>query len=269
MATSPRIRRLLSQAHDLAEQNRFAAAEQIYRDIVEESPNAVDGWLGLARMVRNDGEREQLFLRVLEIDPGNQEAKHGLHGDVMTVWDNAAEAIDTIESDILKEAKPELNGVADIVIDGVQVEEEVDAEVGLRCNKCGKGITAKNSKHTPVGYRCNDCIREIEETYFSAEAWHYVVASLVALVLATGASFIVGRSNFGLIALLIGGGVGSVIGRLAFRAAGRNRGRYLPLAISLMIVLGALGVWVLVDGNIISLLLFVVLATTAAYYQLR
>lgn len=267
--TSPRIRRLLSQAHDLAEQNRFTAAEKIYREIVEESPDTVDGWLGLARMVRDDGEREQIFLRVLEVDPGNQEAKHGLHGDVMTVWDNTAETIDTIDPAILKEAEPEPNGVADIVIDGIQVEEEVDSDVGLRCNKCGKAITAENSTHTPVGYRCNDCIREIEETYFSAKAWHYVVASLVALVMAAVASFLVGLSGFWLIAIFLGSGVGSAIGRLAFRATGRNRGRYLPLAVSMMIVVATLAVWLLVGGNMISLLLFAVLATSAAYYQLR
>ncbi len=273
--TTPRVRRLMSQANRLAEQNRFSAAEALYREIAAESPDIPDVMLAMARVVRDEEERQDIYLRVLEIDPKNYEAKRGVAGEVMSVWhgEDDPNALPEIEPAIVKPATaaPEpihIETFAEEPVIGEAETEEPGEVVGLRCNRCNKPITIKNSVHTPVGYRCNDCMRELEETYFTANMWHYLVSGFVGFLLALPAAFVMGLLSFWLVAIFAGSAVGTLIGRLAFRAAGRNRGRYLPIFVAVMMIIACIVAGLLTPG-FLAVVLFAAFAISAAYYQLR
>lgn len=73
--TSPRVRALLRQAQRTEESGKRSAAEQLYRQIVDEEPQVVEAWLGLARVSGQEEQREKALERVLAIDPHNAAAR--------------------------------------------------------------------------------------------------------------------------------------------------------------------------------------------------
>jgi len=72
---SPRVRALLRQAQRTADAGKRAAAEQLYRQILEEEPQTAEAWLGLAQVIGDMDERESALRRVLQLDPQNDEAR--------------------------------------------------------------------------------------------------------------------------------------------------------------------------------------------------
>lgn len=75
---TPRIRSLLRQADRNVKSGKFAAAESLYRQILDESPESTAAWLGLAHVSTEDGTKQAAYERVLELDEGNTEARVGL-----------------------------------------------------------------------------------------------------------------------------------------------------------------------------------------------
>lgn len=75
---TPRARLKLRQAQQVAEIGKRPVAEGLFRELIEEFPDAVEGWLGLASVVREPAELETIYRRVLALDPANADARHGL-----------------------------------------------------------------------------------------------------------------------------------------------------------------------------------------------
>jgi len=75
---TPRIRSLLRQADRNVESGKLAAAEAMYRQIVEEAPESTTAWLGLAQATRDQDEKQSAYERVLELDPEDTQAQAGL-----------------------------------------------------------------------------------------------------------------------------------------------------------------------------------------------
>lgn len=156
-------------------------------------------------------------------------------------------------------------------------------ETGLRCYSCNRPICISCAQHTPVGYRCPQCIRQAQDVFFSANAIDYVLAGIVALILGLIAGFIAPRLGF--FVIFIGPAAGTLIGRLAFRAARRRHGRYLAHTVGAMVALGGFipaGLPILLtvllapasiaSFGLMALLwpaIYVFMATGAAYYQVR
>ncbi len=96
--TSPRIRSLLRQADRTAENGKKAAAEKLYRQIIDESPDTVLAWVGLAEVVNDPSEKQAAYERVLKLDPENQSVSEALElpadDDVI---DDKSEIIDTTD----------------------------------------------------------------------------------------------------------------------------------------------------------------------------
>jgi tetratricopeptide (TPR) repeat protein len=76
---TPRIRSLLRQANRTESAGKRAAAEQLYRQALDEAPESVGAWLGLARVVKDKDQRDEAYLRVLVLDPGNEIAQEALN----------------------------------------------------------------------------------------------------------------------------------------------------------------------------------------------
>ena len=76
---TPRIRSLLRQANRTESAGKRAAAEQLYRQALDEAPDSVGAWLGLARVIKDQDQKEEAFRKVLVLDPENEIALEGLN----------------------------------------------------------------------------------------------------------------------------------------------------------------------------------------------
>ncbi len=267
--SSPRERLLLRQANRVTKQGKLAAAQTLYEALVAEFPKSVGGYLGLARLASDEEIREGHLQQALSIDPHNEIVLAALDGESIAELLNPPEPEPEPEPDIT----PEEDIVAVVkTADGHVFEGE--AVDGLRCNRCGKPIDARTAIRTPVGYRCRECIREVEEKYFTATSANYLAAIVVALPLALVAAFAVAYllGSIGFFSLIItlfaSPTIGTFVADIAFRAAGRNRGRYLPHIMSGCIWAGAL-LALLFPSNWIVLAIYAVSASSAAFLRVR
>jgi hypothetical protein len=115
-------------------------------------------------------------------------------------------------------------------------------------------------------------VREAQDVFFTAGPIDYLLAGLAALVLGVLAGFLVPRLGF--FVIFLAPAAGTLIGRLAFRAARRRHGRWLPHLVGAMVIFGGLLPalpWLLnlQLGGLLWPGLYVFLATGAAYYQVR
>jgi len=78
-ASKPRIRSMLRQADKVAGVGKRAAAEKLYRQIIEEAPDTSQAWSGLAGVISDKNEKEQAYKQALTLDPENDAAQRGLN----------------------------------------------------------------------------------------------------------------------------------------------------------------------------------------------
>lgn len=296
-ATTPRIRALLRQATKTENAGKKKAAEQLYRQILDEAPETVPAWLGLARVVNNETDRQDALERVLTLEPENEEAREGLdlppaEAEVGRPSVDSIDAAPVDNGEPVPDAIPEhdvaltydrsddLADEADKAGAGVEVFtcfRHPESETTLRCYNCSRPICMKCANRTPVGYMCPICVYEAEDAFFSATALDYLSAAIVAFALGLIGGIIARFIGFFVIFVAAGGG--ALIGRLSFRAARRHRGRYLPHLVAAMVVLGAvipsLGTIVFVltnPGAFLALLwpaVYLLLAPAAAFWQVK
>ena len=287
-----RLRTLLRQADRVAEAGKRTAAEQLYQDISAAAPEAAAAWLGLAQVAGSEAEKRAAYERVLALEPDNKEAAEGL------AWlesGQMAEAVETAVSPPPTATEEEVKTAVFPSDDEPVVAEETydlvcyrhpDRETSLRCYNCNRPICIECTHKTPVGYICPVCQREAEDIFFNAKPSDYLVAPAVALPLSLLAGFLVvqlgGLGGFLLFFIIfaVSGAVGSFIGRLAKRAIGGRRGRYLPHTVAAMVILGALPFLLLPllaaffggARGLIGLLMpgiYLFVATGAAFYQMK
>ncbi|MFN7208850.1 MAG: hypothetical protein ACK4P1_00460 [Aggregatilineales bacterium] len=111
-----------------------------------------------------------------------------------------------------------------------------DVETALRCNRCGRYMCPRCAVRTEVGYRCRECVYEQQGKFYKATERQQALALAVVFALSLLAGLILPRL-FLLGVLFFSLPTGVAIGELAFRAAGRQRGRYLPqLAVGTVIL---------------------------------
>jgi len=261
--SEPRLRTLLRQAEKTAASGKRAAAETLYRQIVEEAPESDAAWLGLAGVVHGVDEKTAVYNRVLQIDPDNEAAKAGLAQlqdgqsdpfEQSRDWLKTATAPPTVK-ETAAEAKPEPavemveTAVASPSHDHAPskaAEDDFDLvcyrhptrETALRCYSCGKPICIKCANKTPVGYSCPDCIRDLQKNYYTITWVDYIIAFMVALPLSILAAYFVGFLGF--FVFFVAPVVGTLIGRIVFFAVRRRRGRDLAHLVGGTVVLGAI-----------------------------
>jgi hypothetical protein len=163
------------------------------------------------------------------------------------------------------DSEDEMEAAADDVI--LYCANHPARSTNLRCNNCGRPICMRCAKTTPVGYRCPQCIREREDIFYTATPLDYLIAAVSSLFIATLAGFIVPRAGF--FVIFLGAIVGTLIGRVVFTLVRRRRGRWLPHLVAAAVVIGALPAFLLVPQLLIWLLVYLALATSAAFYQMK
>lgn len=249
---------------------KLVAAEQLYRQIIEENPDSVGAWLGLADVLQDPEEKLAAYKRVLALDKENEQAQLGLEQMHGGGTDKDAPSTREIGEDQepVKQAAARTKATAAVLEEEnvgqvkqatptVQPHDHTAFESGeviltcyrhpnrttsLRCYKCDKPICSECAVKTPVGYLCPDCQREAEDAFFNSKPMDYLLALLVALPVSLLAGWLVVRlsGSFFMILLFIfaGGAVGGFIARLAKRVIGNRRGRYIPYLISASIIVG-------------------------------
>jgi hypothetical protein len=280
---------LLTQAERNAGYGKNAAAEMMYRQIIDEAPEAEDAWLGLARVVANPDEKRAAYERALALAPQNPAAVAGLAVlDGRPVPPEVAAALAALEPPA-EEPQPSTITVAEQA--PVAAAEEAaytltcyrhpERVTSLRCYNCNRPICISCARKTPVGYICPECQRQAEDAFYNSRPLDYLIAALVSLPISLLVGFLlirffVGSFFFFLIVFFISGAVGGFIGRVTKRAIGGRRGRYLPGLVVAMMVLGVAlpaGLVFLLGGlNLFALLglgIFLFVAGGAAYWQMR
>lgn len=271
---SPRIRSLLRQADSVAAAGKRAAAEQLYRQILDEAPDTAEAWRGLANVSRNSADRDDALRRAQELDPEEvmlAEAPANETADQVDVLAQPAEESvelprsedgrvndgrdlgDLAATEIAVSGPDQEAGhahSAEAVVDPPGSEVEVlycanhpGRQTHLRCNRCGKPICSSCANPTPVGYRCPECIREQEDVFYTATPLDYLVTFLVAFPVSLAVGWVatlILSSAFGFFLIFLGAFAGSLVGRVAFRVAGRRRGRWLPHLVVVCVIVGGI-----------------------------
>jgi tetratricopeptide (TPR) repeat protein len=68
----------LREAKQAAEQGHLQQARLMYEAVLQESPHLEDAWLGLARILTDDEQRQECYQKVLRINPKNLTAKSAM-----------------------------------------------------------------------------------------------------------------------------------------------------------------------------------------------
>ncbi len=289
----PRLRSLLTQAERNASNGKNAAAESIYRQIIDEAPGAEEAWLGLAEVVFDPDEKRAAYERALALAPEMPAAVAGLARldgrpvppEAQAALDAAAEAEAAAEREAEAEREAaEMAAKAEEAAFELTCYRHPDRPTSLRCYSCHRPICISCAKKTPVGYICPECQREAEDAFFNSKPTDYIIATLVSLPISLLVGYLMVRFFSGglflfLIIFFVSGAVGGFIGRITKRAIGGRRGRYLPGLVAAMVVLGvlipALPVLpaVLIDNQVLMRLIgpgiYMFVAASAAYWQMR
>jgi hypothetical protein len=302
----PKLRALLKQGERAARLGKMQAAEDVYRQAVALFPNSADAWMGLSQVAPSEEERTACRRRAMELDPAVAASPEGFLTSASSDPTSApaparetpsnqldamlAESGDRLRQAILGTAaveaqKPASRPTAEAVPDaGVAPAAETttcfyhpSVETTLRCNRCSKPICTRCAVSTPVGYRCKECIREQQGVFYSALWYDYVLAGVITIPLSAVASLII--SGIGWLTIFVAPFVGGAIGEVVRLVTRRRRGRWLPLVVSLAMILGALPVVAsgLIGsfiglprlGNTIWQVVYLVLAVSSAYYRTR
>lgn len=275
----PRTRLLLRQADKIATAGKRSAAVELYEKIIEETPDVDSAWVGLAAVLDDSARAEEAYQKALTLNPDNEAAQRGLailRGEFVPQAPVVEEVVEetAVSTPIPEEIEPPTQET-DLLL---SCYRHPGRETGLRCYNCNNPICMDCTRKTPVGYICPDCYREKEDIFFNAKTRDYFIAPLIAFPLSLIVGFIVAQFNGGIflffIAFAVGGAVGSGIGRLAKRAVGNRRGRYLPQTVAAMLILGIMlpALPLLLSGAIFSAIMPLLLtfsATGAAIYAMK
>ena len=125
-------------------------------------------------------------------------------------------------------------------------------ESTLRCNRCDKYICTSCAVHVPTGYRCKDCIREQKKVYDTALIQDYVLAVVIAGVLA----YIGGNISqvLGFFTLFLAPSAGIIIAEVSRKVVSKRRSKTLFQLVTGAVVLGGL-------ASVSNLILYLFIST--------
>lgn len=271
--SDPSTTALVQQGLAAARVGDVEDARHLLQQAVEQTPDNVEAWLGLAGVVESLAEKEACFSKALVLDPANNEAKAGL----ALVQQKLARATRS-GSSVPVSGPP--SSVETAETDLLYCYRHPQTQTGLRCNRCNKAICPKCARRTPVGFRCPECIREQEEKFYSGGNMDYVIAAVIALPLSLVAAglftFILGGIGFFviLISLIVAPAVAGFIAEAVRWAVGKRRSRYLGHVVAGCVILGTAPflIFMLLAGSVFSLLapgIFLFLGTATVFARLR
>ena len=108
----------------------------------------------------------------------------------------------------------------------------------LRCNRCGKPITAETAILTPTGYRCKECVAAQQKIFDTTKPFDPVIGFVISAVISFAGSWLVPRIGF--FTIFIATGLGTLIYQAVRLAVNKRRSKALNWAILAGALIGAL-----------------------------
>lgn len=282
MTDSLEMKELVQRGKVAARVGRLDEARENLGRALELAPDNVEAWLALAAVENDPAGKIACFETVLQLEPGNIEARLGLemlHQDEEP--DKPADQIsdDELEA-VIAQASRQLNeAVGPPPPDELPFDDNAlfcanhpTVETMLRCNRCSKPICTRCAVQTPVGYRCKECVGQQQAVFYTGGVLDYVIAGVISVVLGGVASYLMTLLGAWFFALILGPAVGIGIAELVRLAVRRRRSRYLWIAVAAGMVVGSLPALLLALFSLWSLVtlgLFLLLAVGAAAARLR
>lgn len=141
----------------------------------------------------------------------------------------------------------------------------------LRCNRCDRYMCIDCAVRTPVGYTCRQCVRGHENKFFEGTIVDYgLVAATCAIggALTTFVMLLIG--GFLIIGFIVAPAIGGTSAQIALQLTRRRRGRYSGyVAAGGVLVGGLVSAFLLIGALNIFTLLYLALATSAAYARFK
>ena len=146
-----------------------------------------------------------------------------------------------------------------------------DRDTELRCNRCDRYMCIDCAVRTPVGYTCRECVRGHEDKFYEGTIVDYgLVAATCAIggALTPFAMMLIG--GFLIIGFIVAPAIGGTAAQIALQLTRRRRGRYSGyIAAGGVLVGGIVSAFLLLGALNIFTLLFLALATSAAYARFK
>jgi len=146
-----------------------------------------------------------------------------------------------------------------------------ERDTELRCNRCERYMCIDCAVRTPVGYTCRECVRGHEDKFFEGTVVDY---SLVAATCAVGGALtpfvmlLIG--GFLILGFIVAPAIGGTAAQIALQLTGRRRGRYSGYVAAGGVLAGGIAsAFLLVGGLGLFTLLYLALATSAAYARFK
>ena len=191
-------------------------------EVTRREPEHADAWLWLASVARSPQEKRAHFQRVLELRPGDTEARAGLD-----------RLVEKYGAGILAEAEePE----------SLRCTWHSDRETLLRCSRCNRPMCTDCARQHPVGMRCKSCMKELRSPVYKVtpkDGLRGFVAGVGASAIATVAVALAGTLPIFFIGLIVAYLAGERIGDAVSWGSGRKRGRAMQWVAIASIVVGA------------------------------
>ena len=146
-----------------------------------------------------------------------------------------------------------------------------ERDTELRCNRCDRYMCIDCAVRTPVGYTCRECVRGHEDKFYEGTIVDYgLVAATCAIggALTPFAMMLIG--GFLIIGFIVAPAIGGTAAQIALQLTRRRRGRYSGyIAAGGVLVGGIVSAFLLLGALNIFTLLFLALATSAAYARFK
>ncbi len=116
--------------------------------------------------------------------------------------------------------------------------EKTEETPTLRCNRCGKPITAESAILTPTGYRCKECVAAQQKIFDTTKPLDAAIGFVISALISFAGSWLVSRIGF--LTIFIATGLGTLIYQAVRLAVNKRRSKVLNWAILAGALIGAL-----------------------------
>jgi hypothetical protein len=146
-----------------------------------------------------------------------------------------------------------------------------ERDTELRCNRCNRYMCSSCAVRTPVGYTCRQCVRGHEDKFFEGNLVDYgLVAATCAIGGALTPLVMMLIGGFLIIGFIVAPAIGGTAAQIALQLTRRRRGRYSGYVAGGSVFAGGMvSALLLVGGFGLFTLLFLALATSAAYARFK
>ena len=145
-----------------------------------------------------------------------------------------------------------------------------ERDTELRCNRCDRYMCIDCAVRTPVGYTCRQCVRGHEDKFFEGSLVDYgLVAATCAIGGALTPFVMMLIGGFLIIGFIAAPAIGGTAAQIALQLTRRRRGRYSGYVAAGGVLVGGFVSALLLGALSIFTLLFLALATSAAYARFK